>query len=59
MDKKYCKGWDEHILVTEIDSKVWHDYDHYCVECSKCGAKKDRQLRRRSSEVSIACKGVD
>ena len=58
MSKKYCKGRDEHILVMEIDSKVWHDNDLYRAECSKCGAKEDRQLCRRSSEVSIACKGV-
>lgn len=59
MSKKYCKGWDEHILVTEIEGKVWHDYDIYCVKCSKCGAKEDRKLARRPSQVIIACKGVD
>jgi len=59
MSRKYCTGREEHILVTQTGYKVWHDNDLYCAECSKCGAKEDRQLCRRASEVSIACKGED
>ena len=59
MSGEYCTGRDGHILVKEIDSKVWHDDDLYYAECSKCGAKRYKQLSRRASQVIIACEEVD
>ena len=59
MTRKHCTGWDEHIHVKELDSKVWHDNDLYSAECSKCGAKVDEQLSRRPTQVFVFCKGVE
>ena len=57
-DIKFCHGYAEHINVTEIDSKVWHDDDMYEVYCVKCKAY-DKQMARRPTDCLIRCEKDD
>jgi hypothetical protein len=57
-DIKFCHGNFEHINVTEVDSKVWHDDDMYEVYCTKCGAR-EKQLSRRPTDCLIRCEKGD
>ena len=52
--KKYCTGVESHLVVKEIDSKVYQDYDEYSVTCLKCGVS-ETQYNRRHSEAVLRC----
>jgi hypothetical protein len=56
--RKYCKGTDSNIVVTELQSKAWHDDDLYHMECMTCG-QEDTCLARRPSEVIMKCAGKE
>jgi len=51
---EYCKGSHEHIVVTELEGKAWHDDDLYLMECKKCG-KTERCLSRRPNQTIMLC----
>ena len=50
----FCKGFEDHIKVTETESKAWGDYDTYTLMCSKCGAM-GTSLVRRPTETRLRC----
>jgi hypothetical protein len=51
---KFCTGEDDHMVVTEILAKAWHDDDLYEMRCKKCG-KTQRQLSRRPHQTTMRC----
>jgi hypothetical protein len=54
-DILFCKGFEDHIEVTETESRAWHEYDTYTVSCSKCGAMENKVLARRPTQTLLRC----
>ena len=54
---KYCKGYEDHIDVEELESKAWHDDDLYLMVCLKCG-KREKVLARRPNQTIMPCEDL-
>ena len=54
-DILFCRGFEDHIKVTETESKACHDYDIYTIMCSKCGAMATSVFARRPTDTLLRC----